>query len=156
MSGPGAHAAVAAHLPHLVELMREFYGEAGYPLPKSSAARAFQQLIDAPELGQAWLLTCDDQPAGFLVLTLSYSMEYGGLRGFVDDFFVRPVFRGRGVGAAGLAALEAAARARGVRALLVETSALNATALSVYRRAGYEATDHLWLSRPLAPPLHAD
>ena len=90
----------------------------------------------------------------YVVLTLSYSMEYGGLRGFVDDFFVRPAVRGRGVGAAGLAALEAAARARGVRALLGETSADTTAALNVYRRAGYVATDHLWLSRPLAPPVH--
>lgn len=154
MSAPSARPAEAAHVPQLVALMTEFYAESGYPLPAAAAARAFQQLIDAPALGQVWLLEYDEQPAGFVVLTVSYSMEYGGLRGFVDDFFVRPAVRGRGVGAAGLAALEEAARARGVRALLVETSAENTAALGVYRRAGYVVTDHLWLSRPLAPPVH--
>ena len=155
MSTPFARPAESAHVPRLVALMTEFYAESGYPLPAAAAARTFQQLIDAPTLGQVWLLEWGQEPAGFVVLTLAYSMEYGGLRGFVDDFFVRPAFRGRGVGAAGLAALEAGARARGVRALLVETSADNTAALTVYHRAGYADTDHLWLSRPLAPPLHA-
>src|SRR5687768_10573327 len=108
-------------VPRLVALMGEFYAEAGYPLPEDAAARAFAALLGDPRLGRAWLLEADGAPAGYLVLTLGYSMEYGGLRGFVDDLFVRPAARGRGLAAAGLEAARRAAEALGARALLVET-----------------------------------
>jgi GNAT superfamily N-acetyltransferase len=88
------------------------------------------------------------------VLTVGFSMEYGGLRGFVDDLFVRAPFRGRGVAGAGLEAVRRAASALGVRALLVETGAENAAARRVYERAGFVDTGRLLLAAPLAAPVH--
>lgn len=141
-------------IPRLVELMREFYADAGFPLPEGNARRAFAELLGNPRLGRVWLMEVDGEPAGHVVLTVCYSMEYGGLRGFVDDLFVRPAFRGRGLAAMGLAALRSEAEARGVRALIVETGGDNDAAQRVYRRAGFEACDHRLLTLPLADPVH--
>ncbi|HKP74776.1 MAG TPA: GNAT family N-acetyltransferase, partial [Longimicrobiaceae bacterium] len=99
--------ATSDDLPALVELMREFYAESDYPLPEENARRTFATLLAEPRLGGVWLMEVDGEPAGHVVLTVCFSMEYGGLRGFVDDLFVRPRFRGRGMAAAGLAALRA-------------------------------------------------
>jgi len=89
-------------VPELVELMVDFYAEAGYPLPFAAAARTFTTLLGDPRLGRVWMMEADGEPAGYVVLTVSFSMEYGGLRGFVDDLFVRSGFRGRGLAAAAL------------------------------------------------------
>jgi GNAT superfamily N-acetyltransferase len=151
---PAVRRASSNDIPTLVELMREFYAESDYPLPEENARRTFAELLADPRLGGVWLLEMDGEPAGHVVLTVCFSMEYGGLRGFVDDLFVRPQFRGRGLAAAGLAALRADAEARGVRALLVEAGPANDVALRVYRRAGFEATGHLWMTLPLATPVH--
>jgi GNAT superfamily N-acetyltransferase len=139
----------------LASLMIEFYAEAAFVLPRPAAERTFQALLAAPDLGSVWLLEADGVPAGFVVLTLSFSMEYGGLRGFVDDFFVAEAFRRRGLGAAALDAVLLACAKRGVRALLVEAGPGNAAALSVYRRAGFADTGHMLLTRPLGSPVHA-
>ncbi|MFL5386291.1 MAG: GNAT family N-acetyltransferase [Longimicrobiaceae bacterium] len=141
-------------IPRLVALMADFYGEAGFPLPAEAAARAFAALLDDPRLGRVWLMEADGEPAGHAVLTVSFSMEYGGLRGFVDDLFVRPAFRGRGLAAAALAELRRTAEEMGVRALLVEVGPDNDTAQRVYRRLGLEDTGHMLLSLPLAAPVH--
>lgn len=146
--------ATEADVPALVGLMREFYAEASFPLPEAAAARTFAALIGDPHLGQVWLMTVGGEPAGFVVLTVCFSMEYGGLRGFVDDFFVAPAFRRQGLGAAALAAVRAECEARGVRAVLVETSEDNEKALSVYRRAGFADSGHLLMTLPLAAPVH--
>jgi GNAT superfamily N-acetyltransferase len=143
-----------ADIPVLVGLMREFYAEASFPLPEAAAALTFGALIGDTRLGQVWLISWEGKPAGFVVLTVCFSMEYGGERGFVDDFFVAPAFRGRGLGAAALAAVRRECEARGVRALLVETSEDNAGAVSVYRRAGFDDTGHLLLKIPLAAAVH--
>ena len=141
-------------VPALVELMRAFYAESAYPLPEAQAAATFTDLIASPQLGSVWLLQADGQPAGFVVLTVAFSMEYGGLRGFVDDLFVSPRFRRMGLAAAALDAVKRACVARGVRALLVETSSSNAPALRVYRRAGFEESGRLLMTLPLAPATH--
>jgi GNAT superfamily N-acetyltransferase len=146
--------AQAGDIPKLVALMAEFYGEAGYPLPVEAATRTFAALIGDPRLGRVWMMEADGEPAGYVVLTVSFSMEYGGLRGFVDDLFVRAAFRGRGLAAAALAELRRAAGALGVRALLVEVGPDNHTARRVYRRMGLEDTGHVLLSLPLAAPVH--
>lgn len=146
--------ATASDVPALVALMRVFYAESSYPLDAVRAARTFEHLMAAPELGAVWLVVADGQPGGFVVLTVAFSMEYGGLRGFVDDLFVAPDMRRRGLAAAALDAVRAECVRRGVRALLVETASSNAAALGVYRRAGFSETGRLLMTQPLAEPLH--
>jgi GNAT superfamily N-acetyltransferase len=96
----------------------------------------------------------DSRPAGYVVLTLGYGMEYGGLRGFVDDLFVRPGHRGRGLAARALERLRSACAELGVRSLHVEVGAENDGARRLYERAGFRDAGHLLLSLPLAPPTH--
>ena len=138
----------------LVALMAEFYAESGYPLPADAAAATFTALLADPRLGRIWLLEADDAPAGYVVLTVAFSMEYGGLRGFVDDLFVRPAARGRGLAAQALVALRRMADEMGVRALLVETGADNDVAQRVYARAGFRPSGRELLTCELASPVH--
>lgn len=135
--------------------MADFYAEADFPLPAEPAARAFDALLADERLGGAWLAEADGMPVGHVVLTLCFSMEYGGLRGFIDDLYVRPEARGRGTGAALLEAARGAAAARGVRALHVEVGPDNAIARRLYGRAGYVDSGHLLLTLPLATAVHA-
>ncbi len=145
-----------ADVPALVALMADFYAESGYPLPTGPAARTFEQLLAAPAFGRVWLLEHEAQPAGYVVLTVGFSMEFGGLRGFVDDLFVRAPHRGRGLGAAALAEVRRACAELGVRALLVEVGPDNARAQRVYRRAGLDDSGRLLFTLALAPPVHDD
>ena len=142
-------------IPTLIDLMAEFYGESGFPLPVANAQAAFTTLLSDARLGGAWIGWTDDgEPTGHAVLTVCYSMEYGGLRGFVDDLFVRPAARGQGVAAKLLDALAADCAVRGVRALHVEVGPDNAIAQRVYARGGFVDSGHMLLTRPLAAPLH--
>jgi GNAT superfamily N-acetyltransferase len=138
----------------LVALMSNFYAEANFTLPAAAAARAFSALIAEPQLGAVWLAELDTKPVGHVVLTTVFSMEYGGLRGFIDDLYVQPAARGRGIGAALLAAAREQASARGLRALCVETGLADHPARSLYSRAGYVDTQHALLVQPLAPAVH--
>jgi len=150
-----ARPAEASDIVVLGSLMIEFYAEAQFSLPRAAAERTFAALLAEPNLGWVWLLESDGRPAGFVVLTVSFSMEYGGLRGFVDDFFVAKPFRRRGLGLLALQAVKEECARRGVRALLVETSSANRDALSVYHRAGFVDTEHLLMKVELGRAVHA-
>ena len=143
-------------IPVLIRLMAEFYGESGYPLPEANARAAFTTLLSDAGLGGAWIAWEENEPVGHIVLTVSFSMEYGARRGFVDDLFVRPSARRRGVAGALIAAVEADCEVRDVRALLVEVGPVNDAGRRTYDKAGFVDTGHLLLARPLAPPLHTE
>lgn len=152
---PQTRAATTDDAPALVALMSGFYGEAGRPLPQLPATRAFHALLAEPKWGAIWLAEDDATAAGYVVLTLGFNMEYVGLRGAIDDLYVRSEGRGCGIGAALLATVRSACAARGVRTLQVEVGAENRTALRLYERAGYTDSRHRLLSLPLAVPVHA-
>jgi len=135
--------------------MQSFYAESDFPLDVGPATRTFDALLGDARLGGVWLAEVDGEPVGHVVLTVCFSMEYGGLRGFIDDLYVRPDARGRGVGAGLLAAARSSALERGVRALHVEAGPDNHIARRLYARAGYVDSGHLFLSLPLAAPVHA-
>jgi len=146
--------AVVEDVPMLVMLMAEFYEEGGYSLSHDAATRAFTTLLGEPSRGRIWLLEVGAESVGYIVLTFSFSMEYGGLRGFVDDFFVRPAMRGRGLGAAALEVVRQTCRELGVQALLVETGPQRHPARGVYARAGFKESGRMLLGQALAPPIH--
>lgn len=148
------HPASLRDIPTLIGLMAEFYGESGFPLPETNARAAFTRLLSDSRLGGAWIARKGGDPVGHVVLTVAFSMEYGALRGFVDDLFVRPSARGRGIAGALIDAVVADCSIRDVRALLVEVGRDNESGRRVYEKAGLVDTRHALLVRALAPPLH--
>src|SRR5262245_4391616 len=103
----------------LVAMMEEFYAEGGYPLNHRRATDAFTALIADERLGYVFFIQADGRDVGYVVVTLCYSMEYGGPNAFVDDLFVRKPFRGAGLGTAALTEARAFCAKRGVRAIHV-------------------------------------
>lgn len=140
--------------PTLIGLMTEFYAESGYRLDLDRAGAAFDRLLRDERLGRVWLVELEAAAAGYLVLTLCYSMEFGGLCGWIDDLFVRPNARNGGVAGRLLEAARRSAQAAGVRALHVEAAADNVPAQRAYRRAGMRPVERQLLTLELAEPSH--
>lgn len=59
----------------------------------------------------------------------------------IKRMYVDPAMRGKGVGRAVLARLEAAAQAMGVKRLVLETGVYQEAAITLYRRAGFRQVD---------------
>ena len=132
----GVRRATAADVDLLVDLMRQFYAEASFPLDAAWAAAAFSSLIADPSLGAVWIMSVDDDVVGYAVLTVRFAMEFGGFSGCIDDLFVRRSHRRLGVSRAGLEALVAECQARGCKSLHVEVDPQNVAAVTLYRRFG--------------------
>jgi ribosomal protein S18 acetylase RimI-like enzyme len=72
-----------------------------------------------------------------VILTLGYSFEFRGRDAFVDELYIEPEFRRRGLGRRAMEFLEERARALGVNAVHLEVDRGNDAAAELYRRAGY-------------------
>jgi GNAT superfamily N-acetyltransferase len=145
-------------IPVLLELMSDFYSEGGYSLDHIHAERAFAALLSDERLGYAWLIeeqNGETKTVGYLVLTLRFGMEYGGLMACLDDLFVIPQSRNKGLSKAALFEVRDFCERIGVRAITVEVGYSNAPAQAVYRRLGLtEAKDRQLLALALAAPTH--
>jgi GNAT superfamily N-acetyltransferase len=128
--------ATAGDIGALVEVMEEFHAESGYVLDRAWAASSFADLLSTPAWGCVWLACHDGTPIGHAVLTVRYTMEHGGLSGYVDDLFVRPAFRRRGVARSLLGELFGECRARRCKSVQVEVGQGNAAALGAYAEFG--------------------
>jgi len=143
--------ATEADLSLLVALMSEFYAESNYPLEVERAAGALRRLVAEPALGRIWMVgAADAQAVGYIAVCYGFSLEYYGRDAFVDDFFIRPAFRGRGLGGRALTQVIELCRAAGVLALHLEAGRDNTPAQVLYRRRGFRDNDRQLLSLRLA------
>lgn len=133
----------------LLSLIQGLYTAEHIPFDPSRSARALDDLLADPALGRVWIIEHDGQPAGYAVLTLGYSLEFGGRFALLDELFLREEHRGKGVGRQALARIEEACRGLGVEAVRLEVERPNGIARELYRKAGFETHDRdlmtLWL-----------
>jgi GNAT superfamily N-acetyltransferase len=104
---------------------------------EAKAKAALRGLIADPSLGCAWLVCDQGREIGYIVLTFDYSLEYGGKCAWVDEFFVKKEYRGKGVGAKTLEFFASEAKKLGAKTIHLEVNHGN-PAIGLYKRAGFE------------------
>lgn len=134
----------------VLDMMREFYVHEGLVMNEARARDALRTLLAEPALGRVWLLRARDATAGYLVLTLCFSLEFAGRFALVDELFIREAHRGRGIGAAALEMAAAECRGLGVAALRLEVDVVNERARALYGRLGFELQERNLMTRWLA------
>jgi GNAT superfamily N-acetyltransferase len=103
-------------------------------------------------LGRIWLVRCAGEVVGYAALTYGYSIEFQGRDAFVDELFLVPQARGRGVGSEVLGRVRKEAIALGIVALHLEVARDNGQARRLYERWGFEARERFhMMSCYLAP-----
>ena len=146
--------AAIADLTTLLELVEEFHQHEKLPFDATLDREVLRHFLTDESFGRAWLIEQDDAVIGYLVLTLSFSVEYRGRDAFIDELYLRPQYRGQGIGTQLLAFAEAACRRLKVRALHLEVHIENPDAQRFYHRAGYQNYDRLLMTKQFAN--HAD
>jgi len=134
----------------LLELMRTYYAFDGHAFDRDKAGVALTELLRDPTLGRAWLILDGDKRAGYIVLCFGYSLEWLGRDAFVDEFYLREEYRGRGWGRKTMQFIEEEARKAGIRTLHLEVVQRNSTALAVYQRLGFREHKSTLLSKRIA------
>jgi ribosomal protein S18 acetylase RimI-like enzyme len=144
-----ARRALPADAPLLLQMCRDFHIEDGSPLDAAGEASIAHVCAGEP-LAPAYMLELNGEPAGFFVLTLGYSVENGGMDGFIDDIYLLPHLRGQGLGRKAVQLAIEAAREVGIRALLLEVEAQNDRAYSLYLKMGFKDTRRRLLRQVIA------
>jgi GNAT superfamily N-acetyltransferase len=135
-------------LPLLECFVRASYIDDGHEFHEERQTAALGALVAGGALGHGWLVRHGETAVGYVVLALGFSIEAGGCEACVDELYLVPEARGRGLGARILAWLEDEARRRGVQRLFLEVEPGN-RAITLYRRAGFVDHGRYLLSKRL-------
>lgn len=144
------HLATPDDLPRLLPMVAALHEGEGYGTDDAHREAALAPLLDGSPHGAVWLIGPRMAPVGYVVVTFGWSIEFGGLDGIVDEVFIRPAVRGRGMATEALNALCKALAQSGVKALHLEVDRTNADACRLYSRCKFEARDsYMLMSRVL-------
>jgi GNAT superfamily N-acetyltransferase len=124
-----------------LDMMGRLYSEAGATHHRERARRAAEGLMANPELGGVWLIEMQGDTAGYLCVTLCYSLEFDGRFALLDELYLEEAWRGQGIGAQAIAFAVEWSRARGLAAIRLEVEHTNSRAIELYRREGFQAHD---------------
>ena len=123
----------------ILPMVQDFYqGDAVlHPVDPEILERSFRDAADPQEpLLRGPLIEMDGQPAGYLYISQCYSAEVGGRCIFLEEIYLAPAFRGRGLGGEILAWIER--QYPTARRFRLEVNDINQNAIRLYQKAGYQ------------------
>ena len=131
-------------------MAEEFYHSDAvlHPIPAEYHRRAFAEMMRSGQYLSGYIFTDGDNTAGFAVTNRMMQHEAGGVMVWVEDVYIRPAYRGQGLGSRFLAWLEEQLRGDAVM-LRLETEPENERAQELYYRLGYENLNYLQMIKRL-------
>lgn len=139
-----------ADIETLLEFMREYYEFDHLSFDEQIARIASTKFVGDESLERVWLISYEGEAIGYLILTLGYSLEYGGRDAFIDEVYIRESHRGQGIGQRALTFAEDVCRSLGVRALHLEVERENTNAHGLYRKAGFVDHDRYLMTKRIS------
>ncbi|MDW8234512.1 MAG: GNAT family N-acetyltransferase [Roseiflexaceae bacterium] len=146
---PAIRPFTSGDLDALLPLIEALHTSDGDPFDPQRTRDALRTLLDHPEYGVVYVAAVDDDIVGYVVGSLGLSIEAGGRFLLIDELYVRPAWRGRGLARALLASLLPYARAHGCRAVELEVGWENDHARAWYERLGFERHRRFFCSTTL-------
>ncbi|MEX0328597.1 MAG: GNAT family N-acetyltransferase [Ruegeria sp.] len=132
-------------LDRLMNLVAAFHDESGIEQDQESRRAALSPLLEGIPHGCIYLIGPGRAPLGYIILTFGWSVEFGGMDAFVDEIYIRPAVRGRGIATEVLHDLPKALADAGLMALHLEVDRTNEAAHKLYLRSGFKPRDRYML-----------
>lgn len=136
------HLAKPEDFDRLDTLVAAFHAEEGLELSADHRRKGLMPLLTGTPHGVAYLIGPARAPIGYIIICFGWSVEFGGMDGFVDELYLRPAVRRRGIAAEILSSLPQALAGAGLKALHLEVDRNNDKAQRLYGRTGFKTRDN--------------
>lgn len=136
----------------VVFMMMRIFHDSPAVLHKTSDAALRQDIADCISSDfpfvEGFVFEEDDCIAGYSMIAKSYSTEYGGLCLWIEDIYIKPQWRGHGIGTQFLTFVEEKYRSSAVR-LRLEVEKSNTEAIAVYKRCCFDNLPYIEMTKEL-------
>lgn len=83
-----------------IKMIDEFYHSSGvlHSIPTKHYEKTFNEIMGNSPFATAYIIENNNETAGYGQISFTYSNEAGGLVVLIEEIYVRPQFRGMGLG----------------------------------------------------------
>ena len=142
------HLAGSEDLERLVTLCAACHAEMGIARDDDSRRAGLAPLLDGLPQGAVYLIGPARAPLGYAVLSFGWSLAEAGIEARLDELFIRPAVRRRGIATEVLATLPRALSDAAVRTLTLRLVP-DAPSRSLFERARFQPVAAELLVKPL-------
>jgi ribosomal protein S18 acetylase RimI-like enzyme len=139
-----------ADVPDIEAMVLALYREdpTGQKMSLRKIRRTVAELCSHPDRGSITIMHVGKIVAGYAVVIYFWSNEYGGNIAHIDELYVRPQWRSRGIGAS---FIEHVAKTKGKRlkSMRLEATPANERAFVFYSRHGFKLVQNRHMCREL-------
>jgi ribosomal protein S18 acetylase RimI-like enzyme len=122
----------------IIEFMHQLYDHENISFNEKETHDLLETLLNNVTYGKAFLILADNSPAGYMIITFGYSIEYKGRNALIDELFIADDFRRKGIGTKALRFAEKFCKKSEIKVIHLEVNKINYAAVSVYRKAGFK------------------
>lgn len=134
---PEISVAAPTDRPHLLRLLRAQLAEHDIRISPARLGAAVDAALRDSRLGMFLLARARKRAIGVAYLSFQWTLEHGGKCAWLEELYVAPPFRERGMGSLLLAKVSECAREHGCAAVDLEVESDHRRAERLYRRHGF-------------------
>ncbi|MEM8979368.1 MAG: GNAT family N-acetyltransferase [Pseudomonadota bacterium] len=134
----------------VLALVAAFHAESGFDTSAEHQSNAIKPLLEGNPYGAIYLVGPKRAPVGYIALTFGWSLEFGGMDGFIDEIYLRPSVRGRGMGRDALQKICELMAQTDLTALHLEVHKNAPLAEALYQKIGFVRREgYALMTRPI-------
>lgn len=134
-----------------IRFATEFYNSEAVdkPIPQSHFEEGFEEIMRSDTYVQGYMLVFDGKNVGYCITMKTYSIEAGGITIWIDELFVLPEYRSKGLGRELFKFIETNGDKK-LRRIRLEVEEENSRAVSLYKKMGFVPApyDGMWKNLP--------
>lgn len=124
-----------------LDLLRDQFAEHGIELSEGDLRKAVLEVLQNDRLGFVLIAREARRVIGVACISFAWTLEHGGKSAWLDELYVLPEYRGRGVGTALLKEVIEVVGELGCAAIDLEVERDHRRAEKLYQREGFEVLD---------------
>jgi GNAT superfamily N-acetyltransferase len=134
--------ATTEHIPQMADLLAVLFSEEQEFRPdREKQIRALRMIVSAPERGNIFVATIEDEVVGMVSLLFTISTAKGAPACWLEDMIIRREHRGTGIGTKLLEHAVAYAKSHGFTRITLLTDRTSDKSIHFYERHGFHRSE---------------
>lgn len=122
----------------LLTMIAAFHKEIGIETTEEVRQASIAPILQGSPLAVAYIFGPKTAPVGYLIISFGWSLELGGMDGFLDEIWIRPNVRKRGIGQEVLDSVIKALKGAGLKAIHLEVNRDDGATQNLYKGIGFK------------------
>lgn len=135
----------------ILDLMQNQFVEHEIGYSSDALSAAIEEMLKKVELGLFLVARDEDKVTGIAAISFAWTLEHGGKSAWLDELYVLPEYREKGIGSALIESAINALKREGCAAIDLEVEEDHRRAERLYERKGFEKLKRNRWVRSLTP-----